>query len=107
LADFLMSAPQNSGNSKSSLPALHGVKIKARKSQQKAQAKYEPTVFREGILKALSNAQPGNFDEISQQLDLSGNTLDYKKYGETLFEILLTGGVLVPGGTILDDGAQR
>ncbi|CAG8499576.1 17234_t:CDS:2 [Acaulospora morrowiae] len=101
-----MSAP-NSGNSKSSLPALHGVKIKARKSQQKAQAKYEPTVFREGILKALSNAQPGNFDEISQQLDLSGNTLDYKKYGETLFEILLTGGVLVPGGTILDDGAQR
>ncbi|CAG8485502.1 16519_t:CDS:2 [Acaulospora colombiana] len=102
-----MSASQNSGSSKSSLPALHGVKIKARKGQQKAQAKYEPTIFRDSILKALSNAQPGDLEEISQQLDISGNTLEYRKYGETLFEILLTGGVLAPGGTILKDGTQR
>ncbi|CAG8669105.1 15761_t:CDS:2, partial [Dentiscutata erythropus] len=96
-----MSATHN-GNSKG-LPALHGVKIKTRKSLQKAQAKYEPTVFREGILKTLNNAQPGDFDDIYQQLDIAGNTLEYRKYGETLFEILLTGGVLAPGGTILDD----
>ncbi|CAG8529394.1 eukaryotic translation initiation factor 5C [Gigaspora rosea] len=100
-----MSATHN-GNSKG-LPALHGVKIKTRKSLQKAQAKYEPTVFREGILKTLNNAQPGDFDDIYQQLDIAGNTLEYRKYGETLFEILLTGGVLAPGGTILDDGAPR
>jgi len=104
-----MSAIQNSNsvNTKSSLPALHGVKIKARKGQQKAQAKYEPTVFRDSILKTLSEAQPGSFEEISQNLDLAGNTLEFRKYGETLFEILLTGGVLAPGGTIVDDGAKR
>ncbi|RHZ75028.1 hypothetical protein Glove_218g4 [Diversispora epigaea] len=102
-----MSATQNTVNSKSSLPALYGVKIKTRKSQQKAQAKYEPTVFRDGILKALSNAQPGEFEDISQKLDIAGNSLDYRKYGETLFEVLLTGGVLAPGGTILEDGAKR
>ncbi|RIA95021.1 ARM repeat-containing protein [Glomus cerebriforme] len=104
-----MSAIQNPNNvnTKSSLPALHGVKIKARKGQQKAQAKYEPTVFRDSILKTLLEAQPGNFEEISQNLDVAGNTLEYRKYGETLFEILLTGGVLAPGGTIVDDGAKR
>jgi hypothetical protein len=51
-------------------------------------------VFRDSILKILLEAQPGNFEEISQNLDTSGNTLEYRKYGETLFEILLTGGVL-------------
>jgi len=51
-------------------------------------------VFRDSILKTLSEAQPGNFEEISQKLDAAGNTLDFKKYGEPLFEILLTGGVL-------------
>jgi len=102
-----MSTIQNNVNIKSSLPALHGVKIKARKGQQKAQAKYEPTVFRDSILKILLEAQPGNFEEISQNLDTSGNTLEYRKYGETLFEILLTGGVLAPGGTVVDDGAKR
>lgn len=103
-----MSAIQNPTNANAnSKPALHGVKIKTRKSQQKAQAKYEPIVFRDSILKTLSEAQPENFEEISQKLDVAGNTLDFRKYGETLFEILLTGGVLAPGGTIIDDGAQR
>ncbi|CAI2182119.1 10440_t:CDS:2 [Funneliformis geosporum] len=104
-----MSAQQNTANSSSSksLPALHGVKIKARKGQQKAQAKYEPTIFRDSILKVLLEAQPGSFDDISSKLDTSGNTLEFRKYGETLFEILFTGGVLAPGGTIVDDGAKR
>ncbi|GES75542.1 ARM repeat-containing protein [Rhizophagus clarus] len=103
-----MSAIQTPTNANAnSKPALHGVKIKTRKSQQKAQAKYEPIVFRDSILKTLSEAQPGNFELISQKLDAAGNTLDFKKYGETLFEILLTGGILAPGGTIIDDGAKR
>ncbi|CAG8460319.1 12939_t:CDS:2 [Ambispora leptoticha] len=96
---------QNSSNSKS-LPALHGVKIKTRKGLQKAQAKFEPAIFRDSILKVLQNAQPGDFDEISQNLDSAGNNLDYHKYGETLFEILFTGGLLAPGGTFID-GAER
>lgn len=55
---------------------------------------YILTVFRDSILKILSGAQPDNFEEISQTLDAAGNTVDFRKYGETLFEILLTGGVL-------------
>jgi hypothetical protein len=51
-------------------------------------------VFRDSILKTFSEAQPGNFEEFSQNLDAAGNTLEFRKYGETLFEILLTGGVL-------------
>ena len=52
------------------------------------------TVFRDNILKALTAAKPGDFEEIAQQLDRAGNDLEYHKYGETLFEILLTGGLL-------------
>ncbi|CAG8468816.1 1482_t:CDS:2 [Paraglomus brasilianum] len=101
-----MSGTQNSTSSKT-LPALHGVKIKTKKSVQKAQAKYEPTVFRDNILKALTAAKPGDFEDIAQQLDRAGNDLEYHKYGETLFEILLTGGILAPGGIISQDGAPR
>ncbi|KAG9291622.1 hypothetical protein G9A89_022041 [Geosiphon pyriformis] len=101
-----MSATQNGSNSKS-LPALHGVKIKTRKGLVKAQAKFEPAIFRDSLLKVLQTSQPGDFDEISQQLDIAGNSLEYRKYGETLFEILFTGGILAPGGTILDDGVER
>ncbi|ORZ24054.1 armadillo-type protein [Absidia repens] len=69
-------------------PTLHGVKIKQRKGVQKAQAKHEPE---------------SDLDDISAILDKTGNTLEYRKYGESLFEILLTGGILQPGGIVLDD----
>ncbi|CAG8488587.1 18859_t:CDS:2 [Racocetra fulgida] len=49
---------------------------------------------KEGILKTLYNAQPGDFDDIYQRLDNASNMLEYRKYGETLFKILLTSGVL-------------
>ncbi|RUS15583.1 hypothetical protein BC937DRAFT_92260 [Endogone sp. FLAS-F59071] len=98
-----MSSTQTSNNSK---PALHGVKIKQRKGVQKAQAKYEPEIFRDNFLEPLTKAEAGNFDQISANLDAAGNTLEYRKYGEPLFEILITGGILEPGGTIADD-AER
>ncbi|ORZ02313.1 armadillo-type protein [Syncephalastrum racemosum] len=81
-------------------PALHGVRIKQRKGVQKAQAKHEPEVFRDSLLSQLSSVEKGNFEEILARLDSAGNTLDYKKYGDSLFETLITGGILEPGGTI-------
>ncbi|KAG3274950.1 basic leucine zipper and W2 domains 1 [Ictidomys tridecemlineatus] len=36
-------------------------------------------------------------------LDASGAKLDYRRYAETLFDILVAGGMLAPGGTLADD----
>ncbi|KAI8331702.1 armadillo-type protein [Chlamydoabsidia padenii] len=84
-------------------PTLHGVKIKQRKGVQKAQAKHEPEIFRDNLLSQLAVAKPGDLEDISTILDKTGNTLEYRKYGESLFEILITGGILQPGGIVLDD----
>lgn len=35
----------------------------------------------------------------------AGSTLEFQKYGDSLFEILLVGGLLQPGGSYVDDGA--
>lgn len=51
-------------------------------------------VFRDSLLSQLSSIEKGNFDEILARLDSAGNTLDYKKYGDSLFETLITGGIL-------------
>ncbi|KAF9586569.1 hypothetical protein BGW38_001814 [Lunasporangiospora selenospora] len=85
-------------------PVLQGVKIKQRKGVQKATAKFEPTVFRDQFIGVISSAAPGNLDELSTKLDAAGNTLEYRRYVETLFEILIAGRLLAPGGTFLDDG---
>ncbi|KAG0056842.1 hypothetical protein BGZ83_003136 [Gryganskiella cystojenkinii] len=85
-------------------PSLQGVKIRTRKGVQKATAKFEPTVFRDAFIAVLSSATPGNLDEISAKLDAAGNTLEYRRYAETLFEILIVGRLLAPGGTFLEDG---
>ncbi|KAI8368762.1 armadillo-type protein [Blakeslea trispora] len=95
--------PQASTNSK---PVLHGVKIKQRKGVQKANAKHEPEIFRDQLLAQFKTIREGDFDAFSAKLDNLGNTLDYRKYGDALFEILITGGILEPGG-IIDDDAER
>ncbi|KAI8148699.1 armadillo-type protein [Fennellomyces sp. T-0311] len=89
-----------------SKPALHGVKIKQRKGVQKAQAKHEPEVFRDQLLSQLNSIEKDNFEEISAYLDTAGNTLDYRKYSDSLFEILFTGGIIEPGGIINVNAAR-
>lgn len=39
-------------------------------------------------------------------MDTAGNKLDYRRYGEVLFDILIAGGLLVPGGSISQDGEK-
>ena len=59
--------------------------------------------FRDAILLGLEKA--GNdLDAISKYLDAAGSKLDYRRYGEDLFDILIAGGLLVPGGSIAQDG---
>ncbi|KAI8643308.1 armadillo-type protein [Parasitella parasitica] len=87
-------------------PTLHGVRIKQRKGVQKANAKHEPEIFRNKLLAELKDIKEGDFEAISSKLDTLGNTLEYRKYGDSLFEILITGGIIEPGG-IIDNDAER
>ncbi|KAL1122921.1 hypothetical protein AAG570_003246, partial [Ranatra chinensis] len=71
--------------------------------------KYDPSGFRDSILVGLDKAGT-DLDAISKFLDSAGSKLDYRRYGEALFDILIAGGLLnscisaVPGGSIAQDG---
>ncbi|KIM29837.1 hypothetical protein M408DRAFT_328637 [Serendipita vermifera MAFF 305830] len=88
-------------------PSLTGVRIKARKGAVKANAKHEPSVFRDQLYKHLETVTPGDFDSYATKLIAAGSQLETLKYSDALFEILLAGGLLQPGGTYLDDNAPR
>ncbi|TRZ12456.1 hypothetical protein HGM15179_014661 [Zosterops borbonicus] len=64
--------------------------------------KFEPTVFRDTIVQGLNEA--GNdLEAIAKFLDAAGSRLDYRRYADTLFDILVAGSMLAPGGTRIDD----
>lgn len=86
---------------KTERPVLSGQRIKTRKRDEKE--KYDPTGFRDAVIAGLQKAG-GDLEAISKYLDIAGNKLDYRRYGEVLFDILIAGGLLVPGGSISQDG---
>ncbi|KAI0733050.1 eukaryotic translation initiation factor 5C [Fomitopsis betulina] len=86
-------------------PSLQGVRLKARKGAVKAHAKHEPTIFRDQLYKHLETVPANDFEGVTNKLVQAGGTLEYLKYADALFEILLIGGLLQPGGNYLDDGA--
>ncbi|KAI0674850.1 eukaryotic translation initiation factor 5C [Trametes maxima] len=86
-------------------PSLQGVRIKARKRAVKASAKHEPDVFRDQVFKHLENVPPTDFEAVTNKLVQAGSTLEYLKYADALFELLLVGGLLQPGGQYVEDGA--
>ncbi|KAJ2845862.1 hypothetical protein J3B02_004562, partial [Coemansia erecta] len=59
--------------------------------------------FRTSIFQVISDIPKNDFGKISSALDTAGNTLDYRRYGDTFFETLVTGGIIAPGGIIKDD----
>lgn len=55
--------------------------------------KYDPLGFRDAIFKGLNEA--GNdLEQAYKFLDSAGGRLDYRRYTETLLDILLAGGIL-------------
>ncbi|KAI9480181.1 hypothetical protein LPJ78_001242 [Coemansia sp. RSA 989] len=84
-------------------PTLSGVRIRTRKRDAKAKAKYEPEAFRDSLFQLIENVDPTDYTKFSSILDTAGNTLDYRRYGDSFFELLVTGGLLAPGGIINDD----
>lgn len=88
---------------KAERPVLQGQRIKTRKRDEKE--KYDPTGFRDAVIAGLEGTS-GDLEAISKFLDTAGNKLDYRRYGEVLFDILIAGGLLVPGGSISQDGEK-
>lgn len=82
-------------------PVLSGQRIKTRKRDEKE--RYDPIGFRDAIISGLDKCA-NDFEAISRYLDGAGNKLDYRRYGECLFDILIAGGNLVPGGTLSQEG---
>jgi len=91
---------------KQALPSLAGVKTKQRKGVAKASAKHEPAVFRDTLCKHLEAVPAGDFDGYAKKLDDLGSVLDYRKYEQEFFQLLLVGRLLAPGGGFLQDGSS-
>lgn len=70
---------------------LSGQRIKTRKRDERE--KYDPTGFRDAVIAGLEKTE-GDLEQISKYLDSAGNKLDYRRYGEVLFDILIAGGLL-------------
>lgn len=90
------------------LPTLAGSRIKQRKGVAKSQAKFEPEVFRDALFSHFESvSSPTDWDGYAAALDKAGNTLDYRKYSDQLFDILIAGGILAPGGAYEDEDDPR
>jgi hypothetical protein len=62
-------------------------------------------VFRDQLYKHLETVPGDDFDTFTTKLIQAGSTLEFLKYADTLFEIILVGGLIQPGGSYIDDGA--
>lgn len=55
--------------------------------------KYDPAGFRDSVLAGLAEAGDDP-ESIYKFLDTAGSKLDYRRYGEALFDVLIAGGLL-------------
>lgn len=70
-----------------------------------ADAQFWGTVFRDQLYKHLETVPEGDFEGFTTKLIQAGSTLELLKYADALFEIILVGGLIQPGGSYVDDGA--
>lgn len=84
-------------------PASDGSQEEVAPVDQVAQADQEAT--KNGEAAPTNGSEPRitkeKLDAVSKFLDTT--KLDYRRYGEVLFDILIAGGLLAPGGTIVTD----
>ncbi|XP_063816434.1 eIF5-mimic protein 2-like isoform X1 [Pseudophryne corroboree] len=87
-------------NQKQQKPTLSSQRFKTRKRDEKE--RFDPTQFQDCIIQGL-NETGNDLEAVAKFLDASGAKLDYRRYAETLFDILVAGGMLAPRGTLADD----
>ena len=71
------------------------------KSEKKRKEKYDANGFRDAIVAGMEEAGT-DMESISKFLDAAGSTFDYRRYGEVLLDIIISGGLLVPGATVVE-----
>ena len=54
------------------------------------------------MYKHLETIPQGDYDAVANKLIQAGSTLEFLKYADALFDILIVGGLLQPGGLYLD-----
>ena len=68
--------------------------------------KFDPTGFRDQLLQGLIDCGT-DLEAIGKYLDgAGGSKLDYRRYGETLFDVLIAGGIIGTGGVTPGDGGK-
>lgn len=55
--------------------------------------KYDPNGFRDALVQGLERSG-GDLDAAYKYLDSAGSKLDYRRYGEVIFDVLIAGGLL-------------
>lgn len=82
-------------------PQLQGLRNKTRKRDEKE--KYDPVAFRDKIFQLIEQSGT-DLEQVSKALETGGSSLDYRRYAEPLFDIIIAGGLLASGGLISDEG---
>mmetsp|Transcript_20598 Transcript_20598/g.53550 ORF Transcript_20598/g.53550 Transcript_20598/m.53550 type:complete len:420 (-) Transcript_20598:28-1287(-) len=87
-------------------PVLEGQKIKAKKQQKD---KYDVVAFRENLIPNLAALDYDGAVKFLEKGEADGQALDYRTYADPLFDILICGGTLAPGGVITpaEDGSKN
>lgn len=88
-------------SSKQPKPVLTGQRLRAPRKRD-VKEKYDPNSFRDELVAGLMRA---GLDNAAKYLDIAGGSLNYRRYAESLFDVLLAGGLLAPGGSLVADGA--
>lgn len=83
-------------------PVLTGQRLKARKRDVKE--KFDAEGFRNELIEGIADA--ADFDAAAQYLEDNKQKFDYRLYNEALFDVVIAGGLLAPGGSIVADGAE-
>ncbi|XP_006825677.1 protein krasavietz-like, partial [Saccoglossus kowalevskii] len=84
-------------------PTLTGQRLKTRKRDEKE--KYDPIGFRDAVILGIYDAS--DLDQLAKFLDTAGSRLNYRRYADVLFDILFAGGILAPGGGLIEDEKAR
>ncbi|RKO88031.1 hypothetical protein BDK51DRAFT_24474, partial [Blyttiomyces helicus] len=82
-----------------------GSQFKLKQRKREAVTKYEPNSFRDSFLKIIPE-DATELAKYSQTLEINESKIDYKFYAEPLFELLIVGGLIAPGG-IVEEGPRR
>ncbi|KAJ3141453.1 hypothetical protein HK101_003381 [Irineochytrium annulatum] len=81
-----------------------GSQFKLKQRKREVVTKHEPEAFRDALLNLIP--EDCDFEQYATILESAAEKLDFKRYADAFFEFAITGGLIAPGGQIVDDGAR-